>query len=295
MIEKLCNAFGPSGWEDEVREIIKANIEPYADKVWVDKMGNLYAYKDGSKKGKSLVVSAHMDEVGFMVSHIGDEGTVCFDTLGGIDPSVVSGKRIVIGNKRIPAVISSKAIHMQTPEERKQILPIDKMHIDVGASTKEEAESLVNVGDVAVFAPNYEIIGDGYIKSKAIDDRLGCGALIEVLKKGVEYPTYFAFVTREEIGCRGASAAAYMLQTDLAVIAECTTASDIYGTPPHEKVCCLDSGPAVSFMDRATVYDVELFRNVCHIADSKELKYQIKNVVAGGNDSSAYQRSATGT
>lgn len=295
MIEKLCNAFGPSGSEDEVCEIIKNEIEPYADKVWVDRMGNLYAFKDGKKKGKSLVVSAHMDEVGFMISHICDEGTIYFDTLGGIDPSVISGKRIIIGEKRIPAVVSSKAIHMQTPEERKKILPIDKMHIDIGAADKDEAASLVSVGDVAVFAPNYEMIGDGFIKSKAIDDRLGCAALIDVLKSGVDYPTYFAFVTREEIGCRGASAAGYTLRTDLAVIVECTTASDIYGTKPHEKVCCLGSGPAVSFMDRTTVYDTKLFRKVCDTADSEKLKYQIKSLVAGGNDSSAYQRAAAGT
>lgn len=205
LLEKYCAAFAPSGQEDELREMIASDVAPYADELRTDRSGSLIAFKKGRKRrAEKLLFSAHMDEVGFMVTHISEEGFAYFGTIGGIDPRVTAGKRVLLGDKRLPGVIAAKAIHMQKPEERGVPAPIEEMFIDIGALSEENTKSLVSVGDCAVFAPNFETFGDGFIKSKAIDDRFGCALLVRLLQSDLEYDAYFAFCTAEEVGCRGA-------------------------------------------------------------------------------------------
>ena len=182
LLEKYCAAFAPSGQEDELREMIASDVAPYADELRTDRSGSLIAFKKGRKRrAEKLLFSAHMDEVGFMVTHISEEGFAYFGTIGGIDPRVTAGKRVLLGDKRLPGVIAAKAIHMQKPEERGVPAPIEEMFIDIGALSEENTKSLVSVGDCAVFAPNFETFGDGFIKSKAIDDRFGCALLVRLL------------------------------------------------------------------------------------------------------------------
>lgn len=294
-LKEICELVGTSGYEKDVRLFIEEKIKPYATEVYTDKIGNLIAFKKGKKEGKRVVVSAHMDEVGFMVRYITDDGYLKFECIGGIDERVLAGRRVIFAKSGMLGIISAKAIHIQTPDERKKIVKVKDMYIDIGASSKEEAEKLVSVGDTAVFYPNYEEFGNDAIKSKAIDDRFGCAVMMEILKEELEYDTYFAFTTREEIGCRGAAAVAYALSPDFSIAVETTTAGDICGTPKHMTACRLGNGAVISFMDNGTIYDPKAFRLAEELAKKNEIKYQLKDLVAGGNEASAYQKTALGS
>ena len=295
LLEKYCAAFAPSGQEDELREMIASDVAPYADELRTDRSGSLIAFKKGRKRrAEKLLFSAHMDEVGFMVTHISEEGFAYFGTIGGIDPRVTAGKRVLLGDKRLPGVIAAKAIHMQKPEERGVPAPIEEMFIDIGALSEENTKSLVSVGDCAVFAPNFETFGDGFIKSKAIDDRFGCALLVRLLQSDLEYDAYFAFCTAEEVGCRGAMTVAQAVGADTVVVLEATTAGDIPGAPKSRVACRVGGGAVVSFMDGGTIYPRGLVDAVMRLAEEKGIRAQLKELVAGGNDASAYQRAAAG-
>lgn len=294
LLEKLCNAFGPSGLEDEVRDIIINEIKPYATEIRTDAVGNLIAFKKGKKsREKKMLFSAHMDEVGFMISHISNDGFAYFDTLGGIDKRVISGRRVVVGENRINAVVAAKPIHLQPPEERGVCVQVNKMYMEIGSVNKEQTSKVLSVGDVAVFEPNFELFGTNKIKSKAIDDRLGCSVLCEMIKDELEYDTYFAFCICEETGCRGAMGVAFSVKADYVCVVEATTAGDIHGVPAAQKACLQGEGAVISFMDGGTVYDKAVVAGAMSLAAKEGIKAQLKTLVAGGNDASAYQRTYT--
>lgn len=296
LTEKLCNLFGPSGLEDEVREAIIEEIKPYCDDLYTDKVGNLIAFKKGKKHtDKPILFAAHMDEVGFMLQYIADDGYLYFDTIGGIDNSVIGGRRMVIGDNRLLGVVASKAVHLQKREERGVCLPVSEMYIDIGCTNKEDAKKHVSVGDCAVFVPNFEKFGDGFIKSKAIDDRFGCAVLCSMIKEEREYDTMFVFTVCEEVGCRGALTAAYALKPEVTVIIESTTAGDMPGVGEARRACAVGEGAVLSLMDGGTIYDRPFFDKAVSLAKEKGVKYQVKNTVAGGNDSRAFQASAEGS
>ncbi len=295
LLKKLCNAFGPSGMEDEVREIIIEEIKDNCDSYKIDKVGNLIAFKKGKKDtGKKILLSCHMDEIGFMIRSFSHDGYAYFDEIGGVERSVVGGKRLIIGENKLFGVVCAKAIHLQKAEERGVCIPIDEMYIDVGCETKEDVVSKLSIGDEAVFIPNFEEFGNGLIKSKAIDDRAGCYILIELLKKDLPCDTYFAFVTCEENGLRGATPLSFGLKPDVAIIVEATTAADLPDTPPGEECCKIRNGAVISHMDGGTIYDKDLFKKGISVFEEKGIKHQVKNFVAGGNDSKAYQQNSGG-
>lgn len=291
LLEKLCNAFGPSGYEDEVREIIIDEIKDYATSYRVDPVGNLIVFKKGKKMpSNKRLFSAHMDEVGFMITHIDDVGLAGIEAIGGIDRRVVAGRRIIAGDKKLPGVIAAKPIHLQPPEERGICIPVDKSYIDIGACSSDEACEFLDVGDLACFAPNFELFGDESIKSKAIDDRFGCAVLVQMIKTELEYDTYFAFCICEETGCRGALGVAFSERADFVCVVEATTAGDIHGSPEAQYGCVQGKGAVISFMDGGTVYNKELVRRVMSLANENGIKAQLKNLAVGGNDAQAYQR-----
>lgn len=296
LTEKLCNLYGPSGLEDEVREAIIEEIKPYCQDLYIDKVGNIIVYKKGKKStDKPLLFAAHMDEVGFMIQYISPEGYLYFDTIGGIDNSVIGGRRIVIGENKILGVVASKAIHLQKAEERGKCIPISEMYIDIGCTSKEEAKKHVSVGDCCVFVPNYEEFGDGFIKSKALDDRFGCAVLCQMIKEEREYDTMFVFTVCEEVGCRGAQTAAYSLNPECTVVIESTTAGDVFGVAPARRACAVGEGAVLTVMDGGTIYDKPFFDKAVTLAKANDVKYQIKNIIAGGNDSRAFQTTAKGS
>ena len=294
-LKKYCDILGVSGMEDSVRSAIISDIKDSGCSYETDAVGNLLVFKKGKKsRDKKFLFSAHMDEVGFMIKHIDGDGYLWFDAVGGIDRRVVSGKRIVFCESGIHGVIASKSIHIQTPEERGKCEPINEMHIDIGAKDRETALKYVSVGDCATFEPNFSEFGEGLICSKALDDRFGCAVMVAMINSDLEYDTYFAFNTCEEIGCDGAKEIAHRLCPDVVIALETTTAGDIAGVSKSKCACSLGNGAVLSIMDRSTIYDKSLLELAVCTANEKNIKWQYKNVVAGGNEAGAYQRAAGG-
>ncbi len=287
LLEKLCLLDGTSGNEDSVREFIIGEIKGHCD-YRVDNLGNIICFKKGKKRSdKRLMLDAHMDEVGLIITAVTSDGFLKFDTVGGMDASVLAFKTVKIGD--ILGVISSKPIHLLSKEEQKKPQKASALYIDIGASSKEEALSLVSLGDTAIIQSDFTLMGEN-VKAKAIDDRIGCAVLITLLKEKSEYDYTAVFSTQEEIGTRGAKVATFALNPDFALILEATTAADIAGVSDDKSVCNLGKGPAVSFMDRATAYD----RSLYNAALNSGLKVQSKRAVAGGNNAGAVHLSREG-
>lgn len=294
MLEKLCNLNSTSGDEKAVREFIINEIKDYCE-ITVDNLGSIIALKKGIKTPvKKVMLCAHMDEVGFIVTHISDDGYLSFDAVGGINPNVVAGRVVQIND--ICGVIGLKPVHLQSDDEKSKNMSFKDLKIDIGAKNKEDAEKYVSLGDYGYFKNDFEELGNDFIKSKALDDRIGCMLLIDMIKCcQLEYDTYFVFNVQEEVGLRGASCTSYALNPDIAVVLEATTAADLCGVEGGERVCVLGEGPVISFMDGRTVYDRELYNLTMNTAKESHIKCQTKTAVAGGNDAGAIQTSASGT
>lgn len=283
LIKELTELNGVSGDETAVRNFIKEKIEPYADEITVDSMGNLIALKRGSS-AKRVMLSAHMDEVGFILSGITDKGFLEFKTVGGIDTRVIISKKVTVGKNKIPGVIGMKAIHLQKRSERESVPEIKDIFIDIGAKDKKTAEEKVNLGDYIAFDTGFEQLGKYTFKAKAIDDRAGCAILAELIKNPVKYDTYFCFTTQEEVGLRGARVAAHRINPDIALVIEATTCSDAHGFDEHESVTSLGGGAAVTFMDRTTIVNRDFYKWLYETAERNGIKVQYKRSTSGGND-----------
>ncbi|MEE0059799.1 MAG: M42 family peptidase [Acutalibacteraceae bacterium] len=292
LLASLCNANGISGDEGAVRDIIIANIKDSGAEYSVDSMGNLIVFKKGKKTpDKMLLISAHMDEVGFIVTNITSGGYLKFDEVGGIDRRVIMGKSVTVG-KNVSGVVCAAPMHLLSAEQRDSVPKIDSMYIDIGAASKEEALQYVSLGDSIQFDCDFKWEND-IITGKALDDRAGCAIMIEIINSDLEYDTYFSFVVQEEVGLRGAKCAAYTVEPDFAIVVEATTAADIPNVADEKKVCFVGNGAVVSFMDRRTIYDKELVASAMKCA-SDNVKVQFKQAVAGGNDAGAIQTSKSG-
>ena len=304
LLKKLCIAFGPSGNEDEIRDIIIEEIKDFADEYYTDKVGNLIAFKKGQKTpDKKRLFVAHMDEVGFMITSAGDDGYLKFKTLGGIERAVILGKQAIVGEKRFPAVFGGKPVHLLKKDDKDKARSLDDMYLDIGVIKKDNKKNkkdkkdeakLVETGEFAVFKSYFIEFGENKVKCKAIDDRFGCYILIEMIKSKLLYDSYFAFTICEEIGLRGARTATNIVQPDVAVIFEATTAGDIYDKKQKNKVCSLGEGAVISIMDNSTVYDKKIINLALDTAKKNNIKAQIKQAVAGGNDAGAVQKSGKG-
>ena len=294
LLEKLYTAGGISGDEGEVRDIILEEISPYADKVKTDNMGNIIAFKKGrNKPGKKLMISAHMDEVGFIVTDILSDGMLKFSCVGGINDSAVFAKQVFVGKDKLPGVVCCKPVHVLKADEKGKCPSPDSLAIDIGAESREQALEYVRPGDSIIFDSIYEN-KDGRIISKAIDDRFGCLVMIEMLRSELPYDMYFTFCVQEEVGLRGSSAAAYTVDPDSAIVIESTTAADVPGSENEKRVCLVGGGAVVSFMDRATIYDREYYQLAMDIAKEKGIPAQTKTMIAGGNDAGAIHKSRSG-
>ncbi len=293
-IEKFCNISGVSGFEQDVRNEIINQIEKYVT-YSIDNLGNIIAFKKGREIPKNkIMISAHMDEVGMIIRYIRDDGLICVNFVGGIDPNVVVGRSVIVGENKITGVIGTKAIHMVKSEEKLKGIDIDSIYVDIGATSKKDAEKYISIGEQISFKSEYKEYGDGFIRSKALDDRFGCSVMIEMIKKDLEYDSYFTFVVQEEVGLRGAKVAAYSVGPDIAIVLESTTACDFSGVPEDKKVCILGDGPVISFMDNSTIYNKDLYNIAFNLAKENNIKCQTKTMVAGGNDSGAIHISKSG-
>ena len=293
-LRNLCLIDGISGDEGKVREYIISRIKDKCE-YSVDPMGNLLVFKKGKNKPKNKVMlSAHMDEVGFICTYICDNGFIKFTNVGGVDPKVAVGRAVKIGENKISGVIGNKAVHLCSDDEDKTAPKLDKLYIDIGAENKAEAEKYVNIGDSVYFASDYVEFGEDKIKAKAIDDRFGCAIMLKMIDSELEYDTHFAFLVQEEVGCRGAGTAVFAIRPDYAIVLEATTASDISGVSDEDRVCVQGKGAVVSFMDRSTVYNRDLFKGAFALAKEKHISIQPKTTVAGGNDAGAIHKACSG-
>ena len=298
-LEQLSNAFGPSGDEGDVRKIIIEAIKPHADEWRVDTMGNLFVTRNhrGKVSGKPLrvMVTAHMDEVGFLISEVKSDGLLEFKPIGGFDQRVLPGKTVVVGKDRLPGVIGVKPIHLLGKDEYNKVGKIDTMTIDIGANS--DSDSKVSAGDYATFATTYSYFGGrarnrkdrGLVKGKAFDNRAGCALLIELLKGDYPIDLIAVFTVQEEIGLRGARVAAYAANPDLAFILECTAADDLPRTDEDadEGYPRLGNGPAITVMDRSFIADRRLVDLLIETATVEKLPYQFKRPGIGGTDAGA--------
>ncbi|MEG1886912.1 MAG: M42 family peptidase [Oscillospiraceae bacterium] len=292
LLKELCAIDGVSGREEDVRKFIMEKIKSHAE-VKLDGMGNIIAFKKGKMSPKNKIVfDAHMDEVGLIVTSITDDGYLRFTAVGGIDVSVMIARRVVFQNGAV-GVIGAKPIHMVSEGDRKKLPKKEDLLIDIGAPDKSAALQIISIGDTASFDNGCQIC-DELIKAKAIDDRAGCAVLIKMLEEPSECDFYATFCVQEEVGLRGAKAAMFSVNPDIAVVLEATTAADIEGVDESKRVCALGNGVAVSFMDGATLYDKKLYELAMKTAQKSNIKCQPKASVTGGNNAGSINVSGDG-
>lgn len=306
LIEHLCQCFGPTGFEDEVANAVIEQLGDDCDSITQDTFGNVYALVRGTgeEPRDRIMISSHMDEVGFMIRAIDSDGYIKFSRLGGIDPKVIYGKQVVLGNEkhRVNGVIAAKAIHHKKPDERFTTPSPNEMYIDIGAKSKDEVNEYVDIGDFGVFNSDFVSFGTNgeYMKGKAIDDRAGCCVMIEVIRRLREnniklpFDVYFCFTTREEVGLSGARVAAERVKPSRAIILETTAIGDVAGAPAHKRVAEVGSGGVVSLMDRSTIYDTDFVSFTLDTAKNNGIAAQVKRYVSGGNDAGHIHKSGKG-
>lgn len=290
MLKTLCDLNGTSGNEAAVRDYILEQIQPYCTTCTVDAMGSVIAFKKGKRTPeKRVMLSAHMDEVGFIITGATEEGYLQFAPVGGINPSVVLGRRLALENGGF-GMVGTVPIHLLHEDAGEKVPSFDELLIDVGAADKQTAEMMAPVGSFAYFSESYSAFGDGKICAKDLDDRIGCMLMIELLQSELEADTWFCFQVQEEVGLRGAACTGSRVQPDRVLVLEATTAADLDGVTGDKRVCVLGDGPVVSFMDGATIYDRALYRMARETADENGIPSQTKTAIAG-----ALQRAGQGS
>ncbi len=294
LLARLTEVNGAPGLEGEVRDLIRAEVEPFVDEVRTDALGNLFAIKNANAPGPKVMLAAHMDEVALMIMGIENNGFLKFRPIGGVDPRVLVAKTVTVGEKKTPGVIGAKPIHLQQPNERQRAFTLQELMIDIGVKNKEEAERLVKPGDCAYFTTRYEEIGPNRIKAKALDDRVGCALAIRLLQTDVPFPLTAAFTVQEEVGLRGAGVAAYQVEPDLAFVLEGTTASDVAGIDEHKHATSVGAGPAITVMDRSVIPHPALVKELFALAEEKGIPVQVRRNTAGGTDTGRIQLTKAG-
>jgi endoglucanase len=290
LLKEICEIAGAPGFESRVREIVLREIRPLCDDISIDNMGNVTAVKKGRER-KKVMVAAHMDEIGFIVTHIDDNGFLRFHTLGGFDPKTLTAQRVIVhGRQDVIGVMGSKPIHIMSPEERNKTAQITDFFIDLGLP-KEEVVKLVRVGDPVT--RQRELIEMGNcVNCKSIDNRVSVFILIETLRqlKNHPYDLYAVFTVQEEVGIRGANVAAHHIEPDFGFGLDTTIAYDVPGSQPHEQVTKLGKGTAIKIMDASTICDARMVDFMKKTADKHSVKWQPEILQAGGTDTAGVQR-----
>lgn len=293
LLKKICEVPGAPGFETPIRNQIIKEIKGHVDSYDIDNMGNLIAIKKGNKNpdGKKVMVAAHMDEIGFIVTHIDNNGFVRFHTLGGFDPKTLTAQRVIIhGKEDVIGIMGSKPIHVMTADERNKVAKTSDYFIDLGRS-KEEVEKLISVGDPITRERGLIEMGN-CVNCKSIDNRVSVFILIETIKKlkDIPYDLFAVFSTQEEVGLRGASVAAHRINPDFGIALDTTIAYDLPGAQPHEEITKLGAGTAIKIMDAMTICDTRMVKYLKEQADKEKIKWQTEILTAGGTDTAGIQR-----
>jgi endoglucanase len=296
ILQKLSEAHGVSGHEEEVRSIILEEIRDRVEECRIDAVGNLIARRRGTGGSKLRVLAAaHMDEVGLMITQVEDNGLLRFAKVGGIDDRVLPDRAVLVGGKRVPGVIAIKPVHLTEKGERDKVIEWKQLTIDIGASGKAEAEKLVQRGDCAVFATEFRALaGPGSawrtVQGKAFDDRAGCAILAELLKERFPFDLSAAFTVQEEVGLRGARVAAYAEDPGAAIVLECTGANEVPAKQDRSPSTRLGFGPSITIRDSSFIADPRLVEHFSAVARGQGIPHQYKQPNIGGTDAGAIQR-----
>ena len=296
LLNKICTTPGAPGFEKQIRELVIKELKGLVDEVEIDNMGNVYAIKRGTGD-KRVMIGAHMDEIGFIVTHIDDNGFIRFHTLGGFDPKTLTAQRVIIhGKKDTIGVMASKPIHVMTPEERNKVAKLKDYFIDTGLTAKE-VKKLVKVGDPITREREFIEMGK-CVNGKSLDNRLAVFILIETLRelktKKVPYDVYGVFTVQEEVGIRGANVSALRINPDFGFGLDTTIAFDLPGAAENEKITRLGEGTAIKIMDASTICDYRMVDFMKKTADKHKIKWQPEILTAGGTDTAGIQRMTEG-
>ncbi len=299
LLRNICEVPGVPGYEIEIRKMVLKELKGLADDVSVDNMGNVTALKKGKSSDKKVMAAAHMDEIGFIVTHIDDNGFVRFHTLGGHDPKTLTAQRVVIhGKKDVVGVMGSKPIHIMEPEERSKAPKHGDYFIDLGMS-KKDVDKHVSVGDP--ITRQRELIEMGEcVNCKSLDNRVSVFVLLEALRqlkksrKKPAYDFYAVFTVQEEVGLRGADVASIQIQPDFGIGLDTTIAFDVPGASAHQRVTELGEGTAIKIMDSSTICDYRMIAFMKETAKSAKIKFQTEILTAGGTDTASMQRKVAG-
>ncbi len=293
LLSQICETPGAPGYEKRIRNFIMEEVKELVDEVEVDNMGNVYAIKRAAEnpENKKVMVAAHMDEIGFMVTHVDDNGFLRFTTLGGFDPKTLTAQRVIVhGVEDVIGVMGSKPIHVMTPDERNKVAKLTDYFIDLGMP-KEEVEKLVKVGDTVTRERGLIEMGN-CVNCKSIDNRVSVYVLIEALRslKQVPYDVYGVFTVQEEVGIRGANVASHKINPDFGIALDTTIAFDLPGAQAHEKVTSLGKGVAIKVLDAMTICDYRMVEFMRQMADNEKITWQSEILTAGGTDTAGLQR-----
>jgi len=288
-LEKLSNACGVTGREDEVKELMSKFLKPYVDEVKEDNLGNIIGIKEGKKNAPKVMLAAHMDEIGLLVKTISKEGFLQFMKLGGIDDRVLLAQKVMVYTEKGPVhgIIGSKPPHIQKEDERKRVVSYDELFIDVGAATSEEAQKMgVKIGDPVEFDVRFAKISKNIVIGKAFDDRSGCAVMIETLKRleKTDCTVYAVGTVQEEVGCRGATTSAFGLCPDVGIALDVTVAGDTPGVKEIEAPIRLGKGPSLTIADSLLITHPKVLRLLVDTAEENKIPYQLEAGLPGGTD-----------
>lgn len=296
LLKQICQVSGAPGYEQRIRQMIAEMVTPWVDEVSTDALGNLIAFRKGSTE-KKIMVAAHMDEISFIATHIDENGFVRFHPLGGFDPKTLTAQRVIIhGTEDVMGVMGTKPIHVMKDEEKKKTPQITDYFIDTGMS-KEEVKQKIRVGDPITRERHLIEMGD-CVNAKSIDNRVSVFILLEALRELRDEPIldsiYAVFTVQEEVGLRGATAAASGIDPDFAIALDVTMAYDLPDAQPHERVTELGKGTAIKVMDGSAICDYRMVNYMRELAQSNDIPFQMEILPAGGTDAAAMQRYAKG-
>jgi len=290
-LEKLSNACGVAGREEEVRVLMKGFLKPYVDKVFEDKLGNVIGVKEGKKNAPKVMIAGHMDEIGLLVKTISKEGFLQFMKIGGIDDRVMLAQNVIVQTEKggLRGIIGSKPPHIQKEDERKKVITYDELFIDIGAQSKEEARKMgVKVGDAVEFDVKFSRIGKDIVIGKAFDDRVGCAVVVEAMKvlKKTECTVYAVGTVQEEVGCRGAMTSAFGICPDVGIALDVTIAGDTPGVKEFEAPVKMKQGPSLTIADYGLITHPKVLRLLTDTAEESKIPYQLETGLPGGTDAS---------
>ena len=295
LLKTICETSGAPGYENRVRALVLKEIKPFVDSVEVDNLGNIIALKKGKSSEKSVMIGAHMDEIGFIVTHIDEFGFLKFHPLGGFDPKTLTSQRVIVhGKKDIIGVMGSKPLHVMSQDEKNKVPKINDFYIDVGLN-KEDVDKVVSVGNTVTRERELIEMGE-CINCKSLDNRIAVYILIETLKKIniPYYNTYAVFTVQEEVGIRGAQVATQKIKPDFGIGLDTTIAYDVPGAAPNDKITSLGKGVAIKIMDASIICDQRMIGFMKNNANKNKIKWQNEILTAGGTDSANIQRMTPG-